>query len=52
MKCSVYLSLNFDTSLKITNLRSQLHLPGVNELTDCGPVMPYGDRVIVQHWLR
>ena len=25
---------------------------GVDELTQCGPVMPYGDMELGQHWLR
>ena len=27
-------------------------LPGANELTHCGLMMPYGDIDLGQHWLR
>ena len=38
-------------SLKMSNLRLQLHLPGTNELTHCGLVTPYGDINLGPHWL-
>ena len=39
-----------DMSLKITNSRLELHLPGANKLTHCGLVMPYGDRYLGHDW--
>ena len=39
--------LNLDVSLRTANLRLQSHLPGINELTHCGPVMPAWCQYIV-----
>ena len=56
----VYLYLYFWEKVYLTpalgdiDLDQQLlqRLPGANELTHCGLVMPYGDIELGQYWLR